>query len=149
MITVEVKSLEETRALASKIASLCRLGDVLTLCGDLGAGKSEFARAFIQSLVGQETVVPSPTFTIMEAYQAPDFVISHFDLYRLEGPEELQEIGFEEALSQGVCLIEWPERLEGYPLTQELAIHITANPENEERTVSLQGDDSWMSRLVF
>lgn len=147
MTLVEIKSLEETIALATALAKIARRGDVITLQGDLGAGKSAFARAFIKAIVGQETVVPSPTFTILESYEGPDYMLSHMDLYRLESPEELQEIGFDEALIHGVCLIEWPERLHGYPLPQLLAIHITANPKNENREFRLEVDGSWVDRL--
>ncbi len=85
--------------------------DVFTLQGPMGAGKSCFARYFIRHLCGNNIDVPSPTFTLVQQYDTPCVSIWHFDLYRLENPDEIYEIGWEEALHDGVCLIEWPERL--------------------------------------
>ena len=104
-------SAEETAVLARKIAFHLSPRDVILLKGDLGAGKSTFARALIQALCGDKTEVPSPTFTLVQTYEAPRFVIWHFDLYRLKHPEEVYELGIEEAYGNGVSLIEWPERL--------------------------------------
>ena len=102
---------EETAHLAQELAASLKPGDVILLKGELGAGKSTFARALIQALCGEHTEVPSPTFTLVQTYEAPHFVLWHFDLYRLEHVEEIHELGIEEAYATGVCLIEWPERL--------------------------------------
>lgn len=144
---IVIENLEELSRFALRLSQVVKAGDAITLQGNLGAGKSELARAFIKLLLGADTVVPSPTFTIVEQYQAPNFLISHFDLYRLEGSEELTEIGFEEALSSGVCLIEWPERLEGYPLVNHLSVEITADIQTQIRKISLVGDENWQGRL--
>ena len=109
--TVISYSEDETALVARKLASKLCLGDVVLLRGDLGAGKSVFARALIQALCGEETIVPSPTFTLVQTYKASEFTLWHFDLYRLNSPEEVYELGIEEALRRGVCLIEWPDRL--------------------------------------
>jgi tRNA threonylcarbamoyladenosine biosynthesis protein TsaE len=103
--------LEETIAFAQKVAFLLHPRDVILLKGDLGAGKSVFARAVIQALCGEETEVPSPTFTLVQTYQAPDFTVWHFDLYRVKHSEEVYELGIEDAYAHGVSLIEWPEHL--------------------------------------
>ena len=100
---------EQTAEIASKIAKKAKKGDVFALYGTLGAGKSVFARAFIKVLTKAEDV-PSPTFTLVQSYEAPDFEIYHFDLYRLKSEDEVFELGFEEAVFNGVCLIEWPEK---------------------------------------
>lgn len=142
-----LSSLGDTKALAAQLAGLSKIGDVITLQGDLGAGKSEFARAFIKSLAGENTIVPSPTFTIMEQYNTPAGLISHFDLYRIEGAHELTELGFEEALLTSISLIEWPERLQGLHLDNALQIEIIADAATEERVVSLTPDTSWQDRL--
>ncbi|MBY0272893.1 MAG: tRNA (adenosine(37)-N6)-threonylcarbamoyltransferase complex ATPase subunit type 1 TsaE [Alphaproteobacteria bacterium] len=102
---------EETAVVARSLALKLRPGDVVLLRGELGAGKSTFARALIQALCGEETIVPSPTFTLVQTYEASEFTLWHFDLYRLNSPEEVYELGIEEALQRGVCLIEWPDRL--------------------------------------
>jgi tRNA threonylcarbamoyladenosine biosynthesis protein TsaE len=145
---IQLNTLAETQAFAAQLAGYVQLGDVITLKGTLGAGKSEFARAFIKTLAGQNTVVPSPTFTILEQYQTPSFLISHFDLYRLESPEELEELGFDEAIAGGVTLIEWPERLGNYALTQLLEIEFQADPMTEVRTVDLKAYGSWIEKFI-
>ena len=103
----------DTIRLGQKLARIAQKGDTFALFGTLGMGKSVLARAFIQELTGAKEV-PSPTFTLLQSYETPDFEIYHFDLYRLKSPEEIFEIGVEEALYDGVCLIEWPEQMGGY-----------------------------------
>lgn len=103
----------DTVAFGSRLARWAKKGDVFALFGTLGMGKSVLARAFVQELTGAAEV-PSPTFTLVQSYEAPDFQIYHFDLYRLKSPEEIFEIGVEEALYEGVSLIEWPEKMGAY-----------------------------------
>jgi tRNA threonylcarbamoyladenosine biosynthesis protein TsaE len=105
-----------TARAAARLAGLARKGDVIALFGDLGAGKTAFARAFINALKGlcgaaAEEEVPSPTFTLVQIYDRLPAPVWHFDLYRIEEPEEVWELGFEEALAEAITLIEWPERL--------------------------------------
>lgn len=100
-----------TEALADEIADLVHADDIVTLSGDLGAGKTTFARALIRKLAGDPTLeVPSPTFTLMQVYPTPAFHIVHADLYRIERPEELAELGWEEAAEGALVVVEWPER---------------------------------------
>lgn len=114
-MTVALGDEQATRQLAADIANLVEPGDVITLLGDLGAGKSAFARAFIRHLAGDEaTEVPSPTFTLMQTYELPRFALVHADLYRLSGPDELTELGFDDEAENKVMLIEWPERARGH-----------------------------------
>ena len=101
---------EDTAELAGKIAAICRIGDVWALSGTLGAGKSVFARAFIKSLTKVDDV-PSPTFTLVQTYNAEAFEIYHYDLYRLENPAEIFELGVEHSFYSGVNLVEWPEKM--------------------------------------
>ena len=110
MAIFNVTSETETTALAARIAIGAKAGDVFLLEGPLGAGKSVFARGFIRALCGENTYVPSPTFTLVQTYDARDTAIWHFDLYRLEDPDEIYEIGWEDALSN-IVLLEWPQRL--------------------------------------
>ena len=107
---------QETCRLAEKLARYRSAGTVVALSGGLGAGKSVFARAYIRALCGADTEVPSPTFTLVQRYAIPAWqeasaaaAVYHFDLYRLESAEEVWELGLEDALAEGVCLIEWPE----------------------------------------
>lgn len=99
------KNLEETRAWAAEFAKNLRAPVTVALHGDLGVGKSEIARVIIKTLRGADTVVPSPTFTIVQAYDG----ISHFDLYRVSDPSELTEIGLLHAIQNDITLIEWPD----------------------------------------
>tara|TARA_R110002110_G_scaffold75589_2_gene199706 strand:+ start:2896 stop:3366 length:471 start_codon:yes stop_codon:yes gene_type:complete len=105
-----------TEALAAKYAATLVRGDVIALTGDLGAGKSVFARALIRALGRAAGIeidhVPSPTFTLVQLYDLADFTLYHFDLYRLESPEDAWEIGIEDAFADGVSVIEWAERIE-------------------------------------
>ncbi len=105
------KSESETMTLAADIARRVKPGDVLALRGTLGAGKTAFSRGFIQSLCPEVQEVPSPTFTLLQTYDTPDFPVYHFDMYRLKSPDEAYEIGIEDAFAEGVSLIEWPEKI--------------------------------------
>ena len=101
---------KETAEIAARLAKQLKSGDIVTLYGTLGAGKTAFCRGFIQSLL-PETEVPSPTFTLLQTYDTPSFPVYHFDMYRLKSPEEAYEIGIEDAFAEGVSLIEWPEKI--------------------------------------
>lgn len=98
-----------TEALGSRLASLLRPGDVVTLSGPLGAGKTALARAVLHA-AGHRGEVPSPTFAIVQPYDELDPPIWHCDLYRLEDPAELEELGLDMVLGEGALLVEWPER---------------------------------------
>jgi tRNA threonylcarbamoyladenosine biosynthesis protein TsaE len=136
-----------TAALARRIAALARAGDVIALHGDLGTGKTFFARAFIG-----EADVPSPTFTLVQTYARPDGpAIWHFDLYRLKQASEAVELDIEDAFGEGISLIEWPERL-GTLLPAErldvaLAIPAGGADQTTLRRVSLTGRGRWAGLL--
>ena len=108
-------SLPDERAtdqLGATLAARLRIGDVVGLKGELGAGKTTLARAILRAAAEDaRLIVPSPTFTLVEVYDTPRGSFWHFDLYRLETPEQVFELGWEEALAEGISLIEWPERL--------------------------------------
>lgn len=111
LLTVSLADDAATRWLGARLAGVLAAGDVLALAGDLGAGKTTLARGLIQAALGRAEPVPSPTFTLVQVYEPADGPsLWHFDLYRLSGPEELVEIGWEEALADGIALVEWPER---------------------------------------
>ncbi len=101
----------DTKKLAQALSLIAQKGDVFALYGTLGAGKSTFCRFFIQSLCRVEDV-PSPTFTLVQSYMADSFEICHYDMYRLEHPEEAYELGIEDSFYTSVNLIEWPEKIE-------------------------------------
>jgi tRNA threonylcarbamoyladenosine biosynthesis protein TsaE len=101
-----------TEQLGATLAMRLTTGDVVGLTGDLGAGKTTLARAIIRAAADDpDLIVPSPTFTLVEVYETPRGTFWHFDLYRLETPEQVYELGWEEALTEGIVLLEWPERL--------------------------------------
>ena len=136
-----------TVALARELAPALRRGDVIALWGDLGAGKTRFARALIGALAGESEEVPSPTFTLAQSYDTSAGVVWHFDLYRLETPEEALELGIDDALAEGIVLIEWPGRL-GSLLPRDrldLTLDFTAGP--EARIATLAGRGAWAARL--
>ncbi len=110
-VTLSLPTLEDTAALGRRLAAGLRAGDALLLEGPLGAGKSALARAILRALLDDtDLVVPSPTFTLVQTYDAPGFAVAHFDLWRLDGPEALTELGWDEA-RDGVVIVEWPDRL--------------------------------------
>ena len=109
--SVTLDSETATGQLMADLALLIGPGDVITLTGDLGAGKTAAARSLIRYLAGDETLdVPSPTFTLVQTYELPPFAVLHADLYRIEDASELEEIGLSPLPEATLVLIEWPER---------------------------------------
>ncbi len=136
-----------TRLLGAKLALILRAGDVVALLGDLGAGKTTLARGLIQSILGPNEPVPSPTFTLVQAYEPASggTPIYHFDLYRLSHAEELVELGWEDALTGGISLVEWPERAgDSLPDT---ALWIELLEHGEGRSAHFFGSSEWAERL--
>jgi tRNA threonylcarbamoyladenosine biosynthesis protein TsaE len=131
-----------TARLARRVAALARPGDVIALRGDLGAGKTLFARAFI----GEEDV-PSPTFTLVQTYDRPFGRVWHFDLYRLKDPAEAVELDIEDAFAEGISLIEWPERLGALLPRERLEVALDFAPRPTARRARLEGRGRW-ARLV-
>jgi len=119
-----------TYRLMKDVASLIEPGDTITLSGDLGAGKTTFARAFIRYFAGDETIeVPSPTFTLTQTYVLPRFSLMHADLYRLSGPSEMRELGLDDAPEGTVTVLEWPDRAVGLLPADRLDIALTLSPQ--------------------
>ncbi|HEY9080566.1 tRNA (adenosine(37)-N6)-threonylcarbamoyltransferase complex ATPase subunit type 1 TsaE [Magnetovibrio sp.] len=145
---IELAGLKATNALAHDLAQLAEPGDVIALSGDLGAGKTAFARAFIRALTEPDEDVPSPTFTLVQTYEGERFDIWHFDLYRLEHPEEVFELGIEEALDNAVSLIEWAERMGPYIPRERLEIRLTVGKGKNHRQAELIAHNAaWADRL--
>jgi hypothetical protein len=129
--TVALADEQATQALMRDVAALIEPGDLITLSGDLGAGKTTFARALIRHLAADEAIeVPSPTFTLMQTYELPRFALVHADLYRLSGPAELAELGFEDVTERGVVLLEWPDRAGSFLPADRLDIAFTLSPQH-------------------
>jgi tRNA threonylcarbamoyl adenosine modification protein YjeE len=140
---------EAMQRLVEDIAIALEPGDLVTLSGDLGAGKTTFARALIRSLAGDPTIeVPSPTFTLLQAYDLPRFPVVHADLYRVSGTSELAELGFEDLPAGAVTLLEWPDRAAGFLPPNRLDIAFTLSPQLglEHRNVRITGYGSFGPR---
>ena len=148
--SVTLSAIDETRmrALAGALALQCVSGDCIALRGDLGAGKTTFARGFIQSLQIQPEEVVSPTFTLVQTYPVRNNMIWHFDLYRLKSAQELVETGLDEALEAGITLIEWPELARGMLPASALDVSIGIGDNAGQRTLSFSGlQSTWQTRL--
>ena len=146
MISIDLPDEAATAALAKGLAAHCRAGDVIALKGELGTGKTSFARAFIGARGGGEEV-PSPTFTLVQVYELPGAAVWHFDLYRLATAEEAWELGIEEAFAEGISLIEWPERLGTLLPARRLELHLAFGDEPNARRATLSGGAEWRARL--
>ncbi len=109
--TIDLPSADDTARLGQRLAGSLGAGDTLLLSGPIGAGKSHLARSIIHALLGAGVEVPSPTFTLVQTYDGPEFEIWHADLYRLNLPEEAEELGLFDAFATALCLVEWPDRL--------------------------------------
>ena len=136
-----------TQALAAELSLVARAGDVILLEGDLGTGKSTFARAFIRALSGgADLEVPSPTFTLLQVYESLRMPVAHADLYRLSTAAETDELGLVDLAQTHVLLIEWPDRLEGHSLSAE-TLTVQLHHEGDARSVRLLPQGSWVGRL--
>lgn len=140
-LTISLSLADEmaTRALGRRLAPLLALGDFVALTGDLGAGKTALARAIIQARYGEggeDEDVPSPTFTLIQTYDTPDLLITHADLYRLDDPEDLRELGLGDALDEGAVLMEWPDRMGALP------------GDRLDIVLGLEGDGARIARLT-
>ena len=127
---------------------MLRPGDLVALEGDLGAGKSELARATIRALAGAEIEVPSPSFTLVQRYDLADLPVVHADLYRLADPEEVHELGLDEALQTGALLVEWPERAADLLPADRLTIRLAVADGSDGRTAVIEAGPSWRDRLA-
>ena len=137
-----------TAALARRLAPALGAGDLLALWGDLGSGKTSFARALIRALAGSDEEVPSPTFTLVQTYEVRPAPVWHFDLYRIRDPEEVLELGWEQALAEAIVLVEWPERLGPLLPAERLDLRFAFGPAADSRRLELEGQGRWAPRLA-
>ncbi len=143
---LDLEDASATEALGAVIALALEAGDVVCLWGGLGAGKTTLARGLIRALMGPDEEAPSPTFTLVQTYEGPRFPIAHLDLYRLSGPEELRELGLDEAMEDGAAVIEWPERLGGRLPPDRLDIRLSIEAEGRAAEIGRHG--RWKDRKL-
>lgn len=134
---------------AERLGTWLRRGDMLALSGDLGAGKTTFARALIRGLLDDVAAeVPSPTFSLVQTYDGPRGPIAHFDLYRLSEAGEAAEIGLDEAAENAICIVEWPERARPLPGAAHLAIRFIETADGRLRTLELAAEATMAQRIA-
>jgi tRNA threonylcarbamoyladenosine biosynthesis protein TsaE len=142
-LEIHLPDLAATEALATRVAALARPGDAILLAGPLGAGKTAFARAFLRAASRDRRLeVPSPTFTLVQSYDTGIGAVHHFDLWRLDGPRGLTELGWDEARAD-IVLVEWPDRL-GTERPEEALLITVALQEGEARQAVISG---WPDRI--
>jgi tRNA threonylcarbamoyladenosine biosynthesis protein TsaE len=140
---------ESTALHAKLLGQNLRPGDVVLLSGDVGAGKTHFARSLIQSLLTVAEDVPSPTFTLVQTYDTPKGEVWHSDLYRLTSTYETEELGLAEAFDQAICLIEWPDRLGSLTPLHALHLDLADGADENARTATLRwSDNKWNGKLT-
>lgn len=137
VLTLPLPDEAATVALGRRLAKAAQSGDCLLLSGGVGAGKSTLARAFIRARCGEAEEVPSPTFTLVQVYEDGKTEIWHADLYRLTHPDEVWELGLDDAFQRAICLVEWPDRLGGH--LPERAMHLALEMAGEGRQAVIRG----------
>lgn len=138
----------DTAALASALGPRLRPGDVVLLDGPVGAGKTHFARALIQSILIEAEDVPSPTFTLVQSYETQNGPLWHTDLYRIGSVHEIEELGLLEAFDTTICLVEWPDRLGALIPENALHLRFAQGDTDTARTVEVTSSSlDWDARL--
>lgn len=149
---IECATLAASLHAATRLAALLKSGDCIALKGEVGAGKTTFCKAIIDALCLQPEEVLSPTFTLVHPYavvtaNGEKLTLQHFDLYRLEDPQELDELALEDAWEEGIALIEWPEIARANLPQDALTLHFEVGRVEQERTITVSADASWQERL--
>ena len=151
ILQLELPDLSATQKLGTLLADGLTAGDIISLSGPLGAGKSALARSIIISANPNETDVPSPTFSLVQTYELADGTpLWHLDLYRIEAPEDAMQLGLDDAFVDAVCLIEWPDRLKNFLPKSTLSIHLYLAPDDDAdgvRFADIIAPPKWSERI--
>ena len=151
VLQLELPDLAATQKLGTLLADGLTAGDIISLSGPLGAGKSALARSIIVSANPNETDVPSPTFSLVQTYELADGTpLWHLDLYRIQTPEDAMQLGLDDAFVDAVCLIEWPERLKNFLPKSTLSIHLYLACDDDVdgvRFVDITAPLNWSERM--
>lgn len=137
-----------TSRLGALLAGLVRAGDTVLLQGQIGAGKTHLARALIQARLGRAEDVPSPSFTLVQTYSTSDVEIWHADLYRISHPDEVLELGLDDAFATAICLIEWPDRLGRNAPANALTIALSTEDNGRRAELSGRAHAVLLARLA-
>ncbi len=147
--TLTFDTADATACFAADLGRKLVPGDTILLSGEVGAGKTHFARSLIQSLIARPEDVPSPTFTLVQTYDVPTGTIWHADLYRLTSTSEIEELGLIDAFDDAICLIEWPDRLGELRPRDALDITLSAGDGEQSRHLdAIWQDPKWDERLT-
>jgi len=143
-----LQSPDATSKLARRLAPCLMPGDTLLLKGEIGAGKTFFARELLSEILLSPEDIPSPTFTIVQTYDTRLGEVWHTDLYRLSSPSEIVELGLLDAFADAICLVEWPDRLSDLAPKSALTIEFFSGSHDEERRLSMSWQDARWSPVV-
>lgn len=140
---------DDTSQRAVDLGRTLDVGDVILLCGDVGAGKTHFARSLIQSLLTVPQDIPSPTFTLVQTYETTKGEVWHADLYRLTSADEVDELGLVDAFENAISLIEWPDRLASLKPDDALTLELTSHADESARKLTARWQDAkWDAKLA-
>ncbi|MBY9067706.1 tRNA (adenosine(37)-N6)-threonylcarbamoyltransferase complex ATPase subunit type 1 TsaE [Hyphomonas sp. WL0036] len=143
--TFELAAEADTLRMGQALAGLLRAGDFVALHGDLGAGKTTLSRGLVQAILGSGDEVTSPTYTLVQVYEGPDFPVWHYDLYRLDDPEGVVELGWDETID-GVALVEWPDRAGRHLPATRLDVFLEITGDHRRLRLEPKGE-GWQERL--
>ena len=147
-LKIDLRNADETANLARFLSKKVQAGDTILLGGSVGAGKTHFARSFIKSLLVDDEDVPSPTFTLVQTYDTKVGEVWHADLYRLHTEQEVEELGLSDAMTDAICLIEWPDRLGSYAPKDGLLINIKPSDTLDSRAITVEwSDPKWAKKI--
>jgi tRNA threonylcarbamoyladenosine biosynthesis protein TsaE len=147
MVNILIRDPEQTAKLAEDIAALAEVGETILLHGEMGVGKTYFAKKFLRALGVDEDMVSSPTFTLVNIHETRKGPVWHADLYRIQTPDEVIELGLNEGLAQALSVVEWPERASIAWPDSRLEISLAFHGDGNARHAALNAHGSWQKKI--